>query len=189
MPQSPDDYVHIETVSGGHVYYGKLEGYTHVYRIEEEQPFELRVQALMPPDASNPVNVLIVKQEQRGVSEVARMLGSQMLEETYTDPVTGVTYAQGQPYEGAFEKGAYLIEISTKGNVGTYALKLGEGEEGADYGYFERFKHVAAVRSFFGMSEFSVFTIPFVYVPLLLFVFALGGYLVYRNRRSTHITA
>lgn len=171
-----------------HYYYGMLQNFPHTYEVVITEPLVLSVLVMVPDmeGALNTVNGIIVKREGRqgSVREVARLLATEASWEPVYEPWGGDAYRRGTSFTETVDPGTYRIEMSTPDNASPYVLVVGTETGRGDVSYIEMIRRVKDVKEFYGRSPLMVIVSPYVYVPLLLLFFIIGGTIVYRRRYS-----
>lgn len=171
-----------------HYHYGMLQNFPHTYEVVIPEPLILSVSVMVPDmeGALNTVNGIIVKREGRqgSVREVARLLAADASWESFYEPWGGDSYRRGTSFAQEMEPGTYRIEVSTPDNTSPYVLVVGTETGRGDVSYFEMLRRVKAVKEFYGRSPLTVVLSPYVYLPLLMLFFVVGGTIGYRRRYS-----
>ena len=187
-PEAYSDYTEITDATVARAYYGVLDGYPHTYQVVTEgQPLDFSVEIMVPDidEVKNNRSVIIVKEEVRGVSEVARLRAQASAWDSVREPWGGDTYRQGSSYRGELTPGTYLIEVSTPDNVGQYVLSVGTKEQFNVFGYFKAVQDMYQVKKFFGKSDWRIIESRLVYGPLLGIIFVII-LLLYLKKRRRH---
>jgi hypothetical protein len=99
------------------------------------------------------------------------------------EPWGGDAYRRSGIYHETIEPGTYRIELSTPDNLSPYVLVVGTDHDRLDVSYFEMVKRVSAVKAFYGKSSLAMIVSPYLYVPLVVLLFALGTFYWYRRCR------
>ncbi|MCA9324972.1 hypothetical protein KDA23_02805 [Candidatus Saccharibacteria bacterium] len=185
-PESSSDYVEINEPDISHAFYGTLTGYPHTYQLvvtADESPVTLFAEVLVPDreDVTNDRSVIIVKEAQHGVSEVARLRAREAGWESFFEPFGADRYRRGDSYETELDTGVYLIEVSTPENQGPYVLVVGKREAFSIFDYPQLIVDMYRVKHWYGKSGWLVLQSPLVYVPLVLIVLV-WGFIWYRRR-------
>jgi len=171
-------------------FYSDLAGFPHSYRISTGEEVIVPVEVLVPdvPRAENRVNVIIVRERERGgVDEVTRLSAANAQWKQIYEPFSAEYYRQGPSERVRLEPGDYRIEVSTPDNTEPYVLVVGEREELGGLGYVETVRQIAQVKEFFGKSPVWVIESPIVYVPALIVVaiIGVGAFIIWRRWYST----
>lgn len=186
-PAAVDDYVEVSASGVPYTFYSTLQNFPHTYQVPLTESAVLRVQVMVPriEGVLADRSIIVLRQEKRGVSEVARMHYAAAPWEQLRDRSTGDTYETGEVFEEELTPGTYLIEVSTGENVGPYALQVQAGESVAHErrGYIRTLTDVARIKQFFQKSPLAVFQSPFYYLPTLL-LFGVGLYYYRRHKRK-----
>ena len=182
-PESADDYIELSDIATSQAFYGALDGHPHTYQIiVSDEPATLFAEVLVPDieGAQNNRSGIIVKEEIRGVSEVARLRAREASWETFYEPFGADSYRRGSAFEGELEPGVYLLEVSTPDNDGKYVLVVGKEERFSLLEYSQTLAQIYRVKRFFEKSPVRVFESPLVYGPTLV-VLLIIGLLYYRR--------
>ncbi len=183
-PPEVDSYTTVDEPAALRAYYGVLKGFPHTYRFTldaaTEVTFQIAEPAIMQP-AGSP-SVIVVREVERGVEEVARLNASEVGKETETVYATGDTYRLGERFTQTLETGTYLVEVSNGDNDGKYVLRMGTLPVEDGLGYFGTLKQIHTIKQFFNKPSLLVMQSPYYYVPGLLLI-AIGGWW-YRRRQK-----
>ncbi len=188
QPKTVDDRPIVSQTGVLYSFYGELQSFPHSFTVPLEEPSRLFVQIAIPDMVGSEKNksLIIVKREQRGVSEVARIPFQDMQWTPMVDRSTGDSYLLGGSFDQQLEAGEYIIEVSTVENTGKYVLLVQKGDDAAvteRRGYFKTLADTYAVKRFFEKSPFAVLQSPFYYVPITVLLLGLLIYLLYRRKR------
>ncbi len=164
-------------------YLGELKGDPHMYEFSTGQEDELVLNLWQKPGEKEiPFSLIVVRlNEERGVTEVGRLKGSEAMWEEFFDPTIGVSLLRSSDFKAQLKPGIYRVEVSTPANEGRYLLQLGKEER--EYGYFTTLAGVREIQSFFGFSSFSIFASSLVMYPLGLMLLVVLAYVTWRLRR------
>ena len=110
-PKRAGDLIPIEYPEISHAFYGTLNDYPHTYEIVLEEPTPIFAEVLVPVkgDVTTDRSALIVRQEKRGVSEVARLRATEASWETFFEPFGGDRYRKGASFDEILPSGSYLL--------------------------------------------------------------------------------
>lgn len=167
-------------------FYGKLEGYPHMYEFATKEPIRLSVGISVPDIESSRDNVsgiVLFVNKNGSVREISRLRAREASWEPYFEIWGGDSYRQGGSFETNLEPGTYRIEVSTPENIGTYVLHVGTEKAFPLFSYFSYLGKVAEVKAFFGKSPIRIVESPLVYGPVLITLLALAAFFV-RKRRT-----
>ncbi len=182
---SPRDGLALEPSDAELVIYGQLNEAPHLYRFEvtDGQTFQFRIEDLAR--APSAPSVLLVREEQRGVTEVARVWSKHSPWTPVYAWSLGQTVRLGGEYTGTLSAGAYRLEVSNGDNRGVYRLSLNSPGKSALVNVPARITELWHVRSFFGLPIVTLLRTPYYALPLLL-VFVVVGYVLYRRVASSY---
>lgn len=184
IPAYSDDYTPIEETIAPHVFYGELTGYPHMYSLIVASSTPLAVSIATPVTTEDPpLSGLIVRQERRGVSEVARFSRPQGTWEVEADPWTTVTQKVGPTFEGVLEPGRYLLEVSEPENLKPYILSVATSEQVSvsRNGPVTTMRSLLMAVTFHDKPAVSLVWSPLVGPPLLLLI-GVTGWWLWRRR-------
>jgi hypothetical protein len=165
------------------VYLGELTNDPHTYEfaIGESKPLVL---SLLQVEAGEriPLSLIVVEVEEnnRGVTEIGRLAGKDMVWESVRNHALGLMVYQSQVFTAELEPGVYRFEVSSTDNIGKYLLTVGYEKE--EVGYFASLKDIYTIRQFFGVSVFGLIFSSAVYYPLGILLLLLVGYVTWRKR-------
>lgn len=159
--------------------YGELVGWPHTFEFIATSTTELTLQVATAPGAT-PVSVLVVRQEERGVSEVTRQTGNNTTYTESKDAQYGITLAQAPVLVSTIEGGLYRVEISNAENIGKYQLTV--GAEVQPVGYWQTVKDTFAVHAFYGEWWGALLTWRVASIWLLILIFGIW----WHNRNKRH---
>lgn len=184
-PIGPDDYIHLDELNISTAYYGTLLEFPHTYRIEAAEPTRLHVELLAPAFIEgNYPSAILVREEKRGVSEVARINATDAAWEPFYEVWGGDSYRRGPTFTTELAPGSYIFEVSTPDNLSKYVLVVGEEERLTLKGYFEMLGKIYEVKRFMEKSPLAVFQSPLYYLPgLLILAFA---FWLWRRRHKAY---
>lgn len=162
-------------------FYGTLDDFPHLFEFTLTEPQAFFAEILIPDidSAKNDVSGIILKIEERGVTEIKRLHAKEAAWESFYEFAGGDSYRRGQSFYDSLEAGTYQIEISTPVNLSKYVLVVGKREEFSLTNYFGTIGDIAQIKSFFEKPKVAVIQSPFVYVPLVFVL--LVGWIVYRR--------
>lgn len=183
-PETVDDNPVVEEMGRYHNFYGELTGFPHMFSISVPyDDTEVRIEILVPKKRGVLGNMsgILVKQEERGVSEVTRMYYADYEWEARRDWSTGDSYLYGGDFTETLGEGEYFFEVSNGENLGHYVLRVlvGEEEPQEKRRYGQVLIDIVQMKSFMGKSPFSVLLSPFYAVPTLALL--LVGFWWYRR--------
>ncbi len=168
-------------------FYGRLEGYPHMYEFATKEPIRLAVGISVPDNESSRDNVsgiVLFVNKNGSVREVARLRAREASWESYYEIWGGDSYRKGGSFETNLEPGTYRIEVSTPDNIGTYVLHVGTEKAFPLFNYFSYLGKVAEVKMFFGKSPIRIVESPLVYGPVLISAFALMAFFIRQRRKA-----
>lgn len=165
-------------------YLGELKGDPHMYEFSTGHEDQLQVKLFQKPTDKNlPLSLIVVRlNEERGVTEVGRLRGSEVVWGDYEDSALGVDLKSSNEFTADLKAGIYRIEVSTPENVGKYLLVV--GKEAREYGYFETLGGVREIQNFFGYSFLAIFTSSLVSYPLVIVLLIVLSYFTWRHRQK-----
>jgi hypothetical protein len=181
------DHREVIVLSDAPVYYSELEGFPHTYILNLTDATYVGAHVLVPDieESKNNMSGLIVERVERGrVREVARLRPAEALWEEYFDSTTRDTYRRGSSYGASLEPGEYIVEVSTPDNYGKYVLALSAEPELDLGGYIKGVATIARIKEFFGKSQLSILSAPFLGGGAIVLI----GMLVFVMRRK-HVTS
>lgn len=185
-PSSPDDYINVVEPLVSKAYYAELKDFPHTYRLKITEPTFFYTEILVPDFVTEKNRTgILVREEDRGVSEVARINPKDATWESFYEVFGGDTYLQGPKYETTLEPGNYIFEISTPNNLGKYVLVIGQEEEFSPGGFIKSLKDIYRVKVFMNKPFYMVFQSPFYYVPTLVLILLAISFWFY-HKRKTH---
>lgn len=155
--------------------YGELQGYPHTYTFALNAPATLTYQVATRPDGA-PVSLLLVKQENRGVSLVLRQAVASTERTVERDRRMGLRLATMPTSEVALEPGLYRLEVSNPTNQGRYQLAINGGSQ---EGFWATIGSSFAVHAFYGSWPGA-----FGNWRVLLLISLLGGVIAWWWRRK-----
>lgn len=162
-------------------FYGKLDDFPHLFEFTITEPQTLFAEILIPDieGAESDVSGIILKIEERGVTEIKRLNAKEAAWESFYEFAGGDSYKRGPSFYDSLEAGTYQIEISTPVNLSKYVLVVGKREEFALANYFGTVRDIARIKSFFEKPKVAILQSPFVYIPLVFLL--LFGWITYRR--------
>ena len=153
-----------------------LAGWPHSYQFLIEEPatvsFDLWIPAV--PAATTDLRAIIVREETRGVAEVARLVAEPEAWEPHWSWLGRHHYYLGPRYQATLEPGLYLLEVSTPENNAPYVLVSGTESTSWWQGLFATLATIQATDRFFGYSPLRVLLSPIVLGLLVTFLFIVG---------------
>ncbi|MAZ30426.1 hypothetical protein CL655_04075 [bacterium] len=159
--------------------YGELADWPHTFTFYVASTTEVRYTTAIAPDG-DPVSLLLVRETERGVSEVARQKGQNVAWVERRDRRLGVSLAQATSVTAILTPGAYKLEISNAENRGRYQLQIGEGSGG---GFWRNIRDSFSVHAFYGSWTDAFFT--WRVLLLLIGIVLLGGWW-HRRTKTKH---
>ena len=171
------------------VYLGDLRGDPHMYEVTIAEPKQFVATLWQRPesDVVVPFSLILVKSNDnnRGVTEVGRLVGKEVTWNTIYDGVLAMKLARSEAIVHELSPGTYRFEVSTPENIGRYMIVVGEDSSSA--GYLATLKEIRAVHQFFGVSGLRLLISTHVmYLLGSAFLLASLLYLGYR-RRLRHV--
>jgi hypothetical protein len=154
-------------------HYGTLSGWPHTFIFRVVEPTEFAYQLATKP-GDNPVSLLLVREQIRGVSEVARLVGDQSPWYEIQDSRFGLKLSASDVLRIPLEPGTYRLEVSNPVNEGRYQIAINGGTQA---GFFATMRQSLQVHNFYGSWVTALFTWPF------LLMFALAGLSMWWVRR------
>ncbi len=151
-------------------YFGTLSDMPHTYALYLDESLEATFEVLVPATKdSEPMHAaIIVKQAERGVTEVARLTAEQATWDKRFDFATGDSYLVGSAYTATLEPGIYTVQVYSPDNYGPYALRFGDAGSLSGHGYFGKLAHLKEIKALHGKSAFSMLASPYVFVPIVV---------------------
>ena len=170
LQPSPFDISELKDVTTEQWFVGELDNFPHTFQFILTEPTTLNVQVMSPEGVSETekVSVLMIKEVERGVTEVMRRSAGKEEWAAFTDETSGLIFAESPVYNDRLEPGVYRAEVSNAENLGRYVLKLGYEDDGG--GYLDTLKDIKTLRNGLGLNTVGMIGNKYVYVPL----FALG---------------
>lgn len=161
--------------------YGVLVGFPHTYEfiITSTSTFQAYVATKRTAD---PVSMILVKEAERGVTEITRQNGGQIVWQPTRDTRHGVRLQQAPPIQLELQPGIYRYEISNPDNRGRYQVTVGTSE--VTTSYLENVKNSFKVHAFYGWGVTALFTWR-VFLPLTI-LFGFGWWWYKRTRKTIH---
>lgn len=182
-PELPSTVLTITNVEKAQEFFGKLNNFPHTFDFSLAEKMDFSASVYVHDEASqkNDVSIILVKKERRGVSEIGRTSVKNDSWEIDFDHVLVESFRKGGTIAAPLEAGEYTLEVSAPNNDGAYRLRIGES---VHRGYFESVRVLFEIKHLFGSSAFSAILSPLLYVPILLILLILCGFLYFRSRRS-----
>lgn len=165
---SPFEISHVQDVTTEQWFAGTFDDFPHTFEFVLVEPTTINAQVMYPADISGieKVSVIIIKEVERGVTEVMRRSAGKVDWTEFTDPVSGLRFYESPMYNDRLDAGVYRIEVSNPENIGRYVLKL--GYEDGNEGYFNTLKDIKTLRNALGFNTIGMITNTYVFVPLFL---------------------
>lgn len=141
-------------------YYGQLNGKPDVYLIEENKPFDLYVNTLVPDMVGQKTDItaIILKD---GI-EIVKLDGQKFEWKKFYEPFGSDNYLMGPEYKVKTEPGKYEIRVSSTNNDSKYSLAIGEIEA---FDFKEGINAITLIpilkKNFFNESPISFMVSPF----------------------------
>lgn len=134
-------------------YYSTLGGFPHTYEFIVTASTTFNA-TLSYKRSDDPVSLILVREQARGVAEVTRIDGQTA--EGDRDRVLGVRLRTLPPVATELTPGIYRLEVSNPDNNGRYQLQVGTTE--VSRSYWQTIKDTFAVHGFYGWSITALFT-------------------------------
>ena len=149
MVEQPDSFAlgQWDEVVTQQTYYGELESWPHTFEFTVTATTTLELQVAARPDESR-VSVLVVRQEERGVSEIIRQTARDTVYRKERDRLHGINLEVAPVLTVEIGPGTYRAEVSNPNNIGKYQLTV--GTELASNGYWQTVQNTFAIHSFYG---------------------------------------
>ena len=160
---------------------GELSRFPHSWQFAVSEPVGVSARLFVTESETEALSFILVKREQRGVSEVGRVTGSDSVWEPYEDPYSRLDLRGSEFLTVTLEPGAYRLEVSSPDNVGAYQLKIGTDE---DLSYREQLQHIFITHRHFTGGIRGAFLTWQVITPLVVLISLLIFF--YWRRRSLH---
>ncbi len=191
-PQRPYEPLPVDAeIEKEQLYLGELTGDPHMYEVSltEEKEFSIKLLQLDLP-TTTPFSFILVRDNgnNRGVSEIGRVRGQEVVWKSYRDSTFALRFKQGLEYSSTLSPGVYRFEISTPDNFGKYLIILGTDQP--ESGYFEDIGYISAVQRFFDYSALRIMLSSYVLYPIgsvIIIILIMGTW--YMTRRPKVITA
>jgi hypothetical protein len=141
-------------------YYGQLNGKPDVYLIEENKPFDLYVNTLVPDMVGQKTDItaIILKD---GI-EIVKLDGQKFEWKKFYEPFGSDNYLMGPEYKVKTDPGKYEIRVSSTNNDSKYSLAIGEIEA---FDFKEGINAITLIpilkKNFFNESPISFMVSPF----------------------------
>jgi hypothetical protein len=149
------------------LYLGELTNDPHTYEfaIGETKPLVLSLMQLEGVKEV-PFSLIIVEvnENNRGVTEVGRLDGREIVWESSRNHALGLMMSSGKVFTTELTPGVYRFEVSSADNKGKYLLNIGTVAD--KVGYFSKLKNIYTVRQFLGAPIFGMLFSSAVYYPL-----------------------
>ena len=166
--KAPYDIFNIEAPAPIQQFFiGSLQDFPEMYEINSENSFLLNIEIRALPNKNNEkldFNLIIVRQKDRGVEEVARLSSLETPWPEKRDRTTGLSYLAGKFFNQELPAGIYHLEVSTPDNLGKYILVIGNQPQSVSY--FTSLKSVNAMYLFYNTPRIFMLRSPIVYYPL-----------------------
>ncbi len=168
------------------LYLGALVGDPHMYEVTLEEEGVLTLTLVQPSGegAPLPFSLIVVRDNDnhRGVTEVGRLTGKDIMWTEYYDTALALTFLRSETVEYVLAPGVYRFEVSTPENFGKYFIAL--GSEPDTTGYFAKLRDIRLVQSFFEVSFFRLFISSYVLYPVGTLLLALLIFATWRRQRT-----
>lgn len=190
VPVLPYEALPIDAnIESKQVYLGILAGDPHTYEVTIAEPkqFTATLVQRVTEDQVIPFSLIIVKSNElnRGVTEIGRVVGTEISWQTSYDAVLGMKVAQSETVVFDLTPGTYRFEVSTAQNLGKYMIVLGNTPSAA--GYFAQVSEIRTIQKFFAASPLRILISTHVLYPLGSFILLMSFlYVWYRNRRVAY---
>jgi hypothetical protein len=155
--QQPDVFTpdRLERPLADQTYYGSLNDFPHTFYFFVPEETTVSYTLATRPDAS-PVSLLLVREAQRGVTEVVRQTGQSVTWELTRDRRVGIALMRAPTLTATLVPGAYRLEVSNPVNQGKYQLTVGMGSQG---GFWAALRDSFRVHHFYGHWTTALFTL------------------------------
>lgn len=112
------------------VYYGKLNGDSHLYKINAQKPFTLYINLLVPNVKDQKKNIAAMITKNGNIQNpLAVLIGANYDWTKFWEKYSRTWYWQGPEYKAKVPAGEYEIKIWDGPNNNKYALAIGEKED------------------------------------------------------------
>ncbi len=167
---SPFKISELKDVTTEQWFVGELNNFPHTFEFLLTEATTFKVQVMYSEDslATEQMSVLMVKEAERGVTEVMRRTADKVEWTAFTDPVSGLHFYENPIFDDRLEAGVYRVEVSNPNNVGRYVLKIGYEDDNG--GYFNTLKDIKTLRNGLDLNTFGMIGNKYVYVPLFALV-------------------
>lgn len=167
---------------------GNLDDFPHTFEFVLTEPTTINIQVMYPQSASatEKMSVLMVKEAERGVTEVMRRTQDKVEWGAFTDPISGLNFNINPLFDDRLEPGVYRVEVSNPVNVGYYVLKIGYQDDNG--GYFNTLKDIKTLRNGLGLNTIGMIGNKYVFVPIFALVTLVffGWFWYQRKSRSSN---
>lgn len=174
-PEDAFEIMPILDPSASETYYGNPAGHPHTYEfiVKERMHFSAVLSSIGKQVTHDELSLIIVKEQQRGVTEVGRVTGTDAQWHSSYSHSLALALRESETLEVELDGGIYRLEVSTPENLSAYKLDINNGGTLS-------YKELFTARQVFGLSYISVLFAVRVYVPLLLLLV----FLYYRKKRK-----
>lgn len=120
----------IEDINISQAFYGELKNKPEYYKVNIDKPSILYVGLLVPDNknASKDLSLKIIKLNSPDSDIKLFLNGTILVWEKYYEPFAGDNYLKGPEETKYLRTGEYLIEVTSKDNIGKYSLVVGQEE-------------------------------------------------------------
>lgn len=158
-------------------YLGDLTGWPHTFSFTVATTSVVSYEVATVPNEP-PVSLLLVREETRGVSEVARLTGTAATWDVHRANRYGVRVAQSETVSATLAPGSYKLEVSSPNNHGRYVLQVGEGDQS---GFLATLIDTFRVHAFMGTWLSALLT----WRVVLVFAIVLSAVWWWQRRRTS----
>ncbi len=168
------------------LYLGELVGDPHMYEVTLAGQKPLIVTILQRADGIEPLalNLIVVRSNDnnRGVTEIGRVKGKEVIWQPFYDPVLGFKFWRSEAVSFDLQSGVYRFEVSTADNQGKYMLAIGNNP--AESGYFTKLGEIRLVQNFFDVSVLHLLLSTYILYPLGIIILLVLFWLTWRYQRK-----
>lgn len=183
----------VENAMLSQAFYGRTPKGTVTYTLNEQEPFELFVQVLVPDQSGvqTQLDLSVVKINVDGtttpVSTIVR--GSEMTWTRFYEPFGMDAYLQGPSIRQSVDAGTYSVRVTSVQEGEPYVFVVGEKEFFTAREFREAMRMLPEIkREVFGLTGISVyingFTLFFAGIVLVIIVIVIIAVVVKRSRRK-----
>lgn len=161
---------------------GTLSGYPHTYAFDVSVENSISIALRIPKTAvAHDAEMILVREEDRGVSEVGRTLSSKAAFSPISEPVISAAFLDAGSITATLPPGSYHLEVSSPANDASYQLIFNSVPKRS---YFENLSYLFDMNAFLKRSPIFLLLSPIVYIPLLILAFCgLVSFLIIRKRK------